>query len=181
MDDIALQADYSKSTIYVYFRSKEDIYNSIVVDYLDILIGEMTVYIEGDTSFEDSYYKLCERLVSFCERYPKYYASTDGSRLQCPGDHPPDCVCQPDGTGDAGHGDSAGDPAGIIWIDGSARPEGKKHKRVTGNTRYKADGFVSLVILKRYYSDFGTEEKRDHEADRDDDGRISELCFSHTV
>ena len=73
MDDIALQADYSK--IYVYFRSKEDIYNSIVVDYLDILIGEMTVYIEGDTSFEDSYYKLCERLVSFCERYPKYYAS----------------------------------------------------------------------------------------------------------
>ena len=65
MDDIALQADYSKSTIYVYFRSKEDIYNSIVVDYLDILIGEMTVYIEGDTSFEDSYYK----------RYPKYYAS----------------------------------------------------------------------------------------------------------
>jgi AcrR family transcriptional regulator len=75
MDDIALQADYSKSTIYVYFRSKEDIYNSIVVDYLDILIGEMTVYIEGDTSFEDSYYKLCERLVSFCERYPKYYAS----------------------------------------------------------------------------------------------------------
>lgn len=50
MDDIALQADYSKSTIYVYFRSKEDIYNSIVVDYLDILIGEMTVYIEGDTS-----------------------------------------------------------------------------------------------------------------------------------
>ena len=75
MDDIALQADYSKSTIYVYFRSKEDIYNSIVVDYLDILIGEMMVYIDGDTSFEDSYYKLCERLVSFCERYPKYYAS----------------------------------------------------------------------------------------------------------
>ena len=75
MDDIALQADYSKSTIYVYFRSKEDIYNSIVVDYLDVLIGEMTVYIEGDTSFEDSYYKLCDRLVAFCERYPKYYAS----------------------------------------------------------------------------------------------------------
>ena len=73
MDDIALQADYSKSTIYVYFRSKEDIYNSIVVDYLDILIGEMTVYIEGATSFEDSYYKLCERLVFFCERYPKYF------------------------------------------------------------------------------------------------------------
>ena len=75
MDDIALQADYSKSPIYVYFRSKKEIYKSIVKDYLEGLSGEMTVYIEGDTSFEDSYYKLCERLVSFCERYPKYYAS----------------------------------------------------------------------------------------------------------
>lgn len=75
MDDIALQADYSKSTIYVYFRSKEDIYNSIVIDYLDVLIGEMTICIETDASFEDSYYKLCNHLVAFCERYPKYYAS----------------------------------------------------------------------------------------------------------
>ena len=69
MDDIALQADYSKSTIYVYFRSKEDIYNSIVVDYLDILIGEMTVYIEGDTSFEDSYYKLRVKNPEKSSRY----------------------------------------------------------------------------------------------------------------
>lgn len=168
MDDIALQADYSKSTIYVYFRSKEDIYNSIVVDYLDILIGEMTVYIEGDTSFEDSYYKLCERLVSFCERYPKYYASlmfeekATNSRKQ-------GTVILPEILQE------------LYGLMEALVQKGKKHKRVTGNTRYKADGFVSLVILKRYYSDFGTEEKRDHEADRDDDGRISELCFSHTV
>ena len=75
MDDIALQADYSKSTIYVYFQSKEDIYNSIVVDYLDALIGKLTTDFETDDSFEQSYYKLCESLVVFCERYPKYYAS----------------------------------------------------------------------------------------------------------
>lgn len=75
MDDIALQADYSKSTIYVYFRSKEEIYNSIVVDYLDVLIGELSVDLMQDKTFEDSYYKLCEGLVRFCERYPKYYTS----------------------------------------------------------------------------------------------------------
>ena len=75
MDDIALQADYSKSTIYVYFQSKEDIYNSIVVDYLDALIGKLTTDFETDDSFEHSYYKLGESLVGFCERYPKYYAS----------------------------------------------------------------------------------------------------------
>ena len=75
MDDIALQADYSKSTIYVYFQSKEDIYNSIVIDYLDVLIAELSMDFEQNKSFSDSYFKLCDGLVRFCERYPKYYAS----------------------------------------------------------------------------------------------------------
>ena len=56
MDDIALQADYSKSTIYVYFQSKEDIYNSIVIDYLDVLIGELSMDFEQNKSFSDSYF-----------------------------------------------------------------------------------------------------------------------------
>lgn len=75
MDDIAGLADYSKSTIYVYFKSKEDIYNSIVVDYLEVLLGELSLCIEANESFEDSYYQLCDCLVSFCEQYPKYFAS----------------------------------------------------------------------------------------------------------
>lgn len=75
MDDIAALADYSKSTIYVYFKSKEDIYNSIVGDYLDVLLGELELCIDANRSFEDSYYQLCDCLVNFCEQYPKYYAS----------------------------------------------------------------------------------------------------------
>lgn len=78
MDDIAELADYSKSTIYVYFKSKEDIYNSIVRDYMDILIGELELCINADSDFENSYYRLCDCLVSFEERYPKYYASLMG-------------------------------------------------------------------------------------------------------
>ncbi len=89
MDDIAELADYSKSTIYVYFRSKEDIYNSIVVDYLGMLTGELEVCIEGGEDFEESYYRLCECLVNFEEKYPKYYSSLMGeekmtnSRKRC--------------------------------------------------------------------------------------------------
>ena len=78
MDDIARQADYSKSTIYVYFKSKEDIYNSIVRDYLDILIGELDICISDDKDFEASYYGLCDCLVRFEEKYPQYYASLMG-------------------------------------------------------------------------------------------------------
>lgn len=75
MDDIATLADYSKSTIYVYFKSKEDIYNSIIGDSLDVLLGELDLCIDANQKFEDCYYQLCDCLVNFCEQYPKYYSS----------------------------------------------------------------------------------------------------------
>lgn len=78
MDDIARLADYSKSTIYVYFQSKEEIYNIIVHDYMDELTGELELCICGQDDFEKSYYQLCECLVGFEERYPRYYASLMG-------------------------------------------------------------------------------------------------------
>ncbi len=78
MDDIAELADYSKSTIYAYFKSKEDIYNSIVRDYMEILTGELELCIDGGEDFENSYYQMCDCLVSFEEKYPKYYASLMG-------------------------------------------------------------------------------------------------------
>lgn len=75
MDDIALHADYSKSTIYVYFKSKEEIYNSIIQQYIGVLTGELAVCIETASDFEDSYFRLCNCLAAFEERYPGYYAS----------------------------------------------------------------------------------------------------------
>lgn len=75
MDDIALHADYSKSTIYVYFKSKEEIYNSIIQQYIGVLTGELAVCIETASDFEDSYFRLCNCLAAFEERYPEYYAS----------------------------------------------------------------------------------------------------------
>lgn len=78
MDDIAKHADYSKSTIYVYFKSKEEIYNAIVSDYVSILAGELETFIREDSDFEESYYRLCDCLVNFEEKYPKYYASLMG-------------------------------------------------------------------------------------------------------
>jgi AcrR family transcriptional regulator len=37
MDDIAKQADMSKSTIYVYFRSKDEIYYSLIFESMLLL------------------------------------------------------------------------------------------------------------------------------------------------
>lgn len=78
MDDIARHADYSKSTIYVYFKSKEDIYNAIVSDCVDILVGELRLIIRDGVDFTTSYYQLCRCLVDFESKYPRYYASLMG-------------------------------------------------------------------------------------------------------
>lgn len=78
MDDIAKYADYSKSTIYVYFRSKEEIYNAIVSDCVSLLTKQLREFVREDSDFESSYYQLCDCLVSFEEKYPKYYSSLMG-------------------------------------------------------------------------------------------------------
>lgn len=75
MDDIARQADYSKSTIYVYFKSKEDIYNSIVSDYMSLLRQDLELSIGKGQGFKSSYLAACRCLADFHSRYPKYYAS----------------------------------------------------------------------------------------------------------
>ena len=78
MDDIAAHADYSKSTIYVYFKSKEDIYNQIVKDYMNVLTGELETCINNNSDFEETYFRICDCLVNFEEKYPRYYASLMG-------------------------------------------------------------------------------------------------------
>lgn len=78
MDDIARHADYSKSTIYVYFRSKEDIYNAIVQEHIEVLTGSIEAYMQQEYSFEKNYYMLCRSLVDFQKKYPKYYSSIMG-------------------------------------------------------------------------------------------------------
>ena len=78
MDDIARQADYSKSTIYVYFKSKEDIYNSIVSDYMSLLTQDIELSLASQQDFKKSYLAMCNCLAYLHSRYPKYYASLLG-------------------------------------------------------------------------------------------------------
>ena len=73
MDDIAKHADYSKSTIYVYFKSKEEIYNSILVNYADTLAGEIADAMSGVRSFPESFISVCNSICSFKQRFPDYF------------------------------------------------------------------------------------------------------------
>ena len=78
MDDIAKEADYSKSTIYVYFKSKDEIYYSIAGEYMNLLkerLEDCTIKLEDS---EDCYYKICNTIFKFQQKYPLYFETLIG-------------------------------------------------------------------------------------------------------
>ncbi len=78
MDDIAKEADYSKSTIYVYFKSKDEIYNQIVYKSMCMLRDKLNQSIGASTEYEKYFYAICDTLVDFQEGYPLYFESITG-------------------------------------------------------------------------------------------------------
>ncbi|MHC1723828.1 MAG: TetR/AcrR family transcriptional regulator [Aminipila sp.] len=78
MDEIAKEADYSKSTIYVYFASKEEIYNHIILENMVMLRDTVSAIIDSYQEFENCYFKICKTLVSFNKEYPLYFESIMG-------------------------------------------------------------------------------------------------------
>lgn len=73
MDDMALEAGISKSTIYVYFKSKDEIYNEIVYEYFLILRDSFEKISKKNMTFEEMCYAICFELVGFREKYPIYF------------------------------------------------------------------------------------------------------------
>lgn len=79
MDDIARASDYSKSTIYVYFKSKEEIYNHIIYAHMHDLYEAVNHCIKTSDSFEQCYFSICSRLVELYEEHPLYFEGMMGT------------------------------------------------------------------------------------------------------
>jgi AcrR family transcriptional regulator len=75
MDDIAKLADYSKSTIYSYFKSKDEIYDYILLKSIKLLGEQLTTAIENSQTYEQKYFALCNALFDYAEKYPLYFES----------------------------------------------------------------------------------------------------------
>ena len=78
MDDIAKKADYSKSTIYVYFTSKEEIYSHIVRESMEMLKNRFQSAVAAHEDVEAAFYALCSELTAFQREYPLYFDSILG-------------------------------------------------------------------------------------------------------
>ena len=78
MDDIAKEADYSKSTIYVYFKSKDEIYNYLILKHFEILKFGISNALKDNPDFADGFFAICNTLVSFQDEHPLFFESILG-------------------------------------------------------------------------------------------------------
>ncbi len=75
MDDIAKKAEYSKSTVYVYFKSKDEIYNHIIYENMCYIKDIILKSINKNKTFEKQFYAICSSLVKFQKDNPVYFKS----------------------------------------------------------------------------------------------------------
>lgn len=73
MDNIAKEAEYSKATIYVYFKNKDELISSITLISMKLYLKHIIEAISESTDIYEQYYRLCYSLADFHKNYPLYY------------------------------------------------------------------------------------------------------------
>lgn len=73
MDDIAKAAGYSKATLYVYFKNKEEIVGILVLASMKKLYGYIVSALEQQEGTKARYDSICNGLVQYQEEFPFYF------------------------------------------------------------------------------------------------------------
>ncbi len=72
MDDIAVEADYSKSTIYVYFTNKEDILGHLVLQDMRSIRDGIDRCLTENNALEQRYFAICGLLTDLSKKDPAF-------------------------------------------------------------------------------------------------------------
>ena len=75
VSEIAEAAGYSKATLYVYFKNKEEIVSFLVMRSMQMLKECIETALSGDKSYKERYIAICEAMVSYQEKYPYYFSA----------------------------------------------------------------------------------------------------------
>lgn len=73
MDDIAGAAGYSKATLYVYFKNKEEIVGILVLESMKKLYAYIVSALEQQETTREQYNFICRGLVQYQEEFPFYF------------------------------------------------------------------------------------------------------------
>jgi TetR/AcrR family transcriptional regulator, fatty acid metabolism regulator protein len=73
IDDIAAEAGVAKGTVYLYFKSKQEIYLGALRDGIEILIGEMRAVAVSDSPARDKLYNLITTKIAFFDKNRDFF------------------------------------------------------------------------------------------------------------
>ncbi len=75
MDDIAKEAGYSKATLYVYCKNKDEIISCMTLRAMNMLLDMVETCMTAHQDFKSRYFALCYAIAKFQEEHLFYYES----------------------------------------------------------------------------------------------------------
>lgn len=73
MNDIAKEAGYSKATLYVYFKNKEELVSVLVLESMQKLHEYISQALMQSNDTRECYKEICQALLKYQEEYPLYF------------------------------------------------------------------------------------------------------------
>lgn len=73
MDEIASLAGYSKATVYVYFKNKDDIISFLALQSMIKLRTAIETAVLKEEDVKESFFKICNSLVDYHRYYPDFF------------------------------------------------------------------------------------------------------------
>ena len=73
MNDIAQEAGYSKATLYVYFKNKEELVGVLVLESMQKLYDYISTALEQGKDIREKYNNICNAMLKYREQYPFYF------------------------------------------------------------------------------------------------------------
>ena len=73
MDDIARAAGYSKSTVYVYFKNKDELVSLLTLESMRRLHEHLCRALDGARTSRGRYELICRELTAYHAKYPFYF------------------------------------------------------------------------------------------------------------
>ena len=73
MNDIAKASGYSKASLYVYFKNKEELVGILVLESMQKLYDYINSALKQTNDSKERYKKICNALVKYQEEYPFYF------------------------------------------------------------------------------------------------------------
>lgn len=70
MDDIAKASEYSKATLYVYFKNKEEIVSAMTLNSMTLLENQLRDAIYEGLGIKEKFFSICKKLTLFYEEHP---------------------------------------------------------------------------------------------------------------